>query len=659
MSPVVSSRRPPWPDDLKIGVYGLRLADGSMIGKKTQTLENVAPTEQAYSSAPVYKERTFAFRPIRGMGEHMQFSYTSRRYRYLLNCQVVGGLLGKGPLTHTLSPSTTGSIRDFVEGLHSAVLVQFILAGANVLRRSNDTNGGQTVSETRAATATSGVRFKGAYASPVDGVYVAWSDGVLRQYDGAAWHSAVLPAGFAPQLLEKVGDELWAADPTASTVRKCTGDPLLAASWSGAFQVGDTSVVITGMRQVDNRLVLFKADGRMFTFNSDGSDNDLFPGLRFTPAADNALTVQAGLNALWFRIGPSFYKLSMLGGPTLEPIGPELLRDNDSEVQGPVQAFSFWGSFGGYAATYWQSNSYLWSFGNWQPSTDESPTAAFTFSPQWDGALVKWEGKLVTAMRVSNIASPDTRLYVGFSDGTYDWIKLIPNPFAASSGAEFTLSAAKAYIPIHHAMFQADWKATHGFSVFGPLLNAADYVQIAYRTDPNIGSYAALGGSFMTPGQRLDTPDGTVGHALDVEVTLVNTTTADTPIVDTVAIHESVRPALKRDISFSIDARTHAARRDGSTNRLSAEDIRDVVLQAAGSPGSVTLTLPDEVVQGFSFFEYQETLLPRQQRNGLAWRIDVAATEFRPRTVFGTVGRLKGVLVGDLAGVTVGQLRTW
>jgi hypothetical protein len=663
MSNSVSSRREPWPWHMKLGLgssgHGLMLvagADGMLVGRKTQTLENVAPTEQSYSSAPVYKERTFAFKPTAGMGERVQSSHTSRRYRYMLNGQCVGGLFGKGPLTHTLSPTTTGSIRDFVEALHGGTLTQFILAGANVLRRSGDTNGTQTASETRAGqTATSAVRFKGAYASAVDALYVAWSDGVLRQYTGAAWGSAALPAGFLPQFVETVGDELWAGG--GNEVRKCTGDPLLAASWSGAFLVGDASSSLTAIRQVANRIFFFKDDGGVYTLNGDGSDNDLFPGLRVTRDATNARTVQAGLDSLWFRMGQSFYRLTALGGPELIPSGPELLRDNDTEVQGTVQAFAFWGAIIGYAATYYGGNSYLWSYGDWETPPEGSATAQFV--SQWDGALVKWTGKQVTAMRISGIVSPDTRLYVGFSDGTFDWIKLVPNPLASGSGAEFTLAASKIYPPLHHAMFQADWKATHGFSAFGPVLNSTDYVQVGYRLDGSTAAYTALQGNLTAPGQRVDTANATVGHVLDVEISLVNTTTADTPVLEGIAFHESVRPSLKLDFSGTVDARSHVAKLDGSTDRQTAEEILDLMTQAAGAPGAVTMTMPDETVRGLSFFGYQQRLLPPKMRNGLGWHIDFQATEFKTQTVYGTIGRLKGVLIGDLAGVSVGQLRSW
>jgi hypothetical protein len=656
-----SSRRPPWPDDLQLGGHGLNLVDGALIGKKTQTLENVVPTAQEYDAAPIYKERTFPFRPTRGMGERLQSSHTSRRYRYGLNVWVTGGVFGKGPLTHSLSPGTTGSIRQFTEALDAGTLTQFILAGASVLKRTNDTSAGQTVSETRAGnTATSAVRFKGAYASPVDGLYVAWSDGVLREYNGSAWNACTMPAGFLPQFLEVVGDELWAADATSSVVRKVQGDPKSAGNWSGAILIGNPSVKISGLKQVLNRLVVFKEDGSVFTFNADGTDNDLFPGLRGTIDPTNGRTATAWLDSLWFRSGPSFYRLHLGGGAQLEQVGPGRLQQNDSEVRGPVQAFAGWSTSIGFAAIYNASlnASYLLSYGSWQPPNDQDD-AEFHYVDQWDGALVKWAGKQATAMGITSVASPDTRLYIGFSDGTYDWIKLVQNPLTSGSGAEFTLGSSKIYIPLHHAMFQAEWKAIMGFSAFGPVLSAQDFVQVAYRADGSTAAYTGVPGSFTTTGMRLDTPQGTAMHLLDTEISLFNSSTSDTPVLEGIAIHERVVPNLKRDFSGPIDARNNVARRDGSTSRLMAEEIRDIVLQAAGAPGSVTMVMPDETVQGLAFFEYQERLLPRNQRNGLGWVIDFVATQFTVSTVTGTVGRFKGVLIGDLKGIAIQQLKTW
>jgi hypothetical protein len=599
------------------------------------------------------------------MGERIQSSHTSRRYAFGLNVWVVGGLFGKGPLTHTITPASTGSIRDFVHALNGGNLAQFILAGRYVLLRGGDTNATQTISLDLGVgrTAISGVRFKGNYATPVDGLYVATDDGTLRQYNGTAWNTAALPAGFLPQFLEAVGTELWAADPTNNVIRKVTGDPMLAASWSGSIstQAGNSASKITAIRQTLNRMVIFKDDGSLLTVNSDGTVVDLFPGIRAPVDATNGRTAAAWLDALWFRMGPSFYKLGLSGGPQLEPIGPERMLNDASEVRGPVQAWAGYGTIGAYCATYSPAgNSYLLQYGNWIPPNEvfTQQSDVFQFVDQYDGALVKWAGKQVTAMRTSGIATPDTRLYVGFSDGSWDWLKLVPNPFAPNSGAEFTLGASKMYIPLHHAMFQADWKTINGFSVFGPTLNASDYVQIGYRMDGSTAAYTGVPGSFTTPGQRLDVQNA-LGHLLDTEITLVNSTTADTPVCEGTAVHESVKPALKRDFTGNIDARSHVALRDGRTSRLSGEQIRDLVFQAAGAPANVTLTLPDEATGPLSFFGYQETLLPRGKRNGLGWQIEFQATEFKTQTVTGTIGRFKGVRIGDLRGVMIGQLKTW
>lgn len=658
-----SSRRPPWPDDLKIGAYGLRLVDGTLIGRKTQSLENVAPTTQEYDSAPVYKERTFAFKPTRGMGERIQSSHTSRRYPYGLNVWVIGGLFGKGPLTHTITPASTGSVRDFIDALAGGLLSQFILAGQYVLKRNGDANGDQAVSKDFGGgkVAMSAVRFRGAYATPIDGLYVAVSDGTIWQFDGAAWNATVLPAGFLPQYLEVLNSQMWAADPTNSTIRAVSGDPLLAGSYGGQILIGNPSIKITSIKKTGGFLAIFKEDGSIYYVDGTGAVFDPFPDERLPLDPANGANAAGWLETLWTRRGVGFYQVD-LRGPSLTSIGPERMLNDASELRGPVQCFAGYETIGAFAITYNGTNSYLLQYGNWIPPNEifSQQNAVFQFADQYDGAVVKWTSKQATAMRISGISGGGvTRLFVGFSDGTFDWIKLVPNPFAPSSGAEFTLGTSKMYAPLHHAMFQADWKTTNGFSVFGPLLNTNDYAQISYRMDGSTAAYTALGGNLNAPGKRLDTPDGTVGHLLDVEISLTNATTADTPIIEGIGIHESVRPALKRDFSGSIDARSRCARRDGSVSRLTAEQIRDVVLQAAGAPGAVTLTMPDEVAQSLSFFGYQETLVPRTQRNGRAWQIDFQATEFNTMTVYGTVGRMKGVLVGDLAGVLVIQLKTW
>src|SRR4029077_18491431 len=140
-----------------------------------------------------------------------------------------------------------------------------------------------------------------------------------------------------------VGDELWGADFLNSQIRKCTGDPKVAGSWSGPIQVGTAAVAITAIRQTLNQLFIFKADGDVFTVSADGSDVDLYPGLVTTIDLDNGRTAWAWQGSLLVRTGRAFWQPDVTGnGPTLAPTGPGRSLDNLSEVRGPVQAFCGW-----------------------------------------------------------------------------------------------------------------------------------------------------------------------------------------------------------------------------------------------------------------------------------------------------------------------------
>jgi hypothetical protein len=673
-----SSRRAPFPWDLllnlggtnKIGLLLLPTADGQLVSRKTKTLEgDPSATTTDYSSDPTYRQRTFGFRHLSGgMGERWQSSLISRRYRYMTNAQRWGNLIGKGPLFHVISPATTGSIKDFPEALNAGVNTQFILAGRYVLVRADDTNAGQTVSKDFGVgrTVTSAVRFKGAYVTPIDSLLVTTDNGQLWQYTGTAWVAATLPATFLPTALEVAGTELWAGG--GNQVRKCTGDPLLAGSWSGAFSIGDGSSVVSSIRQLLDRPFVFTTNGRVFSYNADGTDNDLFPGLRSTPNALTGANAQAWLDAVYVTIGDSFLKLEAAGGATVTVVGPERLREAEAAVQGRVAASAGWATQTLYLGAYnaQTGHSMLETYGSWEPPVDDRPTpyqsiesgAAFQFEEVIDGALIDWPGQQITAMKVSGIGSPDTRLYCGFSDGTYGWIKLVQAPFSAGSGAEFTLATSTINVPLHHALAQEDTKATMGFSSFGPLLNTADYLTVAYRMNES-APYTALGTRFTANGQRVNTPDGTVGKILDTQITLVNASTADTPVLEGLGIHERVVPAFEQDIVMKIRCADYQAKRDGSSDRKTAQQIRAALLSAAGAPGTVSFTLPDESIDGLASIDFEEHLLNRNQRAGYASDITLTTTQFNTVTVYGTFGRFRGVRFGDMRGFTFGQIANY
>jgi hypothetical protein len=645
-----------------------------LIGRKQTNLENLYPATAEYDSAPVYRERTFMFRPTGGLGEPIQSSAGDRRYHYGVNVWVTGGLFGKGPLCHGIMPAATQGVRRFVEAINaSGQLALFILIGSGVYERSDDTNAGQILRRTIPGwAATDAARFTGAYAGAVDALYVAWGGGQLEEFSGGVWTPCVLPAGFNAMLLEVVGDELWAADWQHSILRKCTADPKLAGSWSGPILVGTPWDRITAIRQVSNRLVIFKESGRVFTINGDGTDNDLFPGLISTPDPDNGRTAWAWLDSLWFRVGRAFYKLDMMGGPVLTPAGPGRNLSNSSEVTGPVQAWCGWNAAMAFAGIYNESlgNSYLLSYGSWIPRASEGNEAggSYAFADQYDGALVRWVGRKITALWTSSVPS-EARLYIGFADSGYDWIKLVPYPLAPDAparGAEYTTGECWLLMPLHHAMFQADTKQWTGVTIFGPTMELGDKVWVQYRlkgaaTPPSAlptGDFLDFGDQPMTEsGGRRDPDTQIAGQAIEIKMHFQSPGSSTTPILEGLGLHERLVPRFRRDYTMTINANDFVTRRDGASTRQSGVQIRAMLEEAAAAPASLTLVLPDERVNDVAIFTHEEHQMLHTQRGGLGWGINVQATQFTTRDLYGTIARLRGTLIGDLRGFTIDRLR--
>jgi hypothetical protein len=646
----------------RLGLMLVVAQDGSlMLSKKQQMLDSVVPSVQEYGSAPVYRERTFPLRPTGGYGERVQSSFGDKRYYWGIDIQVDGGLFGKGPQTHPIQPQTAagGYIAKFID---TPAGTQFILGGTKVYRRVDDTNL-QPVDRDMGYQTLDAVVFQGGFSGAASSMYVTIASGVLwERTPSGTWTACATPSGFFPCFLEVVGTELWAADRDASVIRKVTADPKVAGNWSGPYLIGNPATKITALRQSGNSLHIFKDDGRVYTLNSDGSVNDLFPGIKAPTSTENGRTAAAWMGAIWFRAGTSFYRLDV-PSENLVAAGPGMMLDNASPVRGDVQCFVGWGGYRAYLCLWNAINSttYLLSYGNWEPRETEEGTS-FIFDNQFDGALAHWGAK-ATSMGVSG-ASGNDRLYIGFDNGTWQWIKLVRNPLAADSGAEFVLGPSEIVFPLHHAMFQADLKHWLGFSCFGPVMRPGDEVQLYYRimasagappTDPS-GNWLYLG-EFTSNGQRIDTPSNLVGNALSLKAALSNVSTADTPVLEVVAYHERVVPAFKRDIQATINANGYQARLDGAVQRINSDNLHQALLDFAGNPGSLAIELPDETINEIALFGYQESLKAMQAGGGRSWAIDISATQFRILTIYGIVKRLRGTRVRDLQGYTVDSLR--
>jgi|GEM_PF-2510798 hypothetical protein len=672
----VHSRRRPWPYDLIVQGTPVILRPqetGIMVGRKMQTLANVAPITYDYSSQPVYAERTFAFRRIRGgYGERVQRGPVPTRYYWGTNVDLsIGGLQIKGPLVHEIAPPSTGPVAFFIDARDNqtqapeeppwvpfapAPLATFAGAGRFILKRSGDTPDGWTVSHDLGqydpgdATmvddqAIKAVRFWPAGTGETeDCLYVVTKSGKLWEFDGTTWTQGAT-GGYS---LAALRDELWMST-GRNTVRKCTADPLLDANWDAEIVVGDQSQAITNLECLDNALYIFKENG-VFTVNPDTSINDKFPSFRQQPRPRNGVNATPWLSRLWFGYGDGYYWLDNAGG--LTPTGPNLLVENNSEVQGEVMAFAGHASWFGYYAVWNESsgNSYLVKHGTWV-NTEEAQTAAYDFLEVPNGALKLWTGRKILSLYVSDCAPGlNSRLYVGFEDGSIGWLLLpygTPNPAHPDSGCEFTDEESWVYWPLHHAMFQADAKAYRGFSAFGPRIGAHNWVRVQYRVaqqfaemPPDVQApWIDVGRVFSFSGERIDLEDNVFGYAIEVRHAL-ESDTGSTPVIEGVALHEQVRPALQLEYTFTVNARRHLARRDGVIDRRTPWQIREACISWAAAIGSVEAVMPDEGIQALSVVDYSEALAPVTKRYGPDWDIAIKAIQFRTLTVYGTWDRV-------------------
>jgi hypothetical protein len=314
-------------------------------------------------------------------------------------------------------------------------------------------------------------------------------------------------------------------------------------------------------------------------------------------------------------------------------------------------------------------NSYLLSYGSWVPKAEpdnQSVTVsgtAYTFVDQYDGALKKWNGRKVTSLWVSNIPT-EARVYVGFADGSYDWIKLVPYPLLPGQGAEYTLDESYLVIPLHHAMFQSDNKHWTGASIFGPQMGRGNSVQLSYRVmGRSISTGATPSGDFKAwsppitaNGMRSNPESPIAGKALELKIGLTNSASSDTPVLEGLGLHERLVPAFRRDYTLTVNANESIARRDGASTRQSGVTIRKWMESAAAAPASIALELPDETLKDVAIFTYEEHMVPHSQRGGQGFAISVQATEFGTIEVYGIVGRLRGTLIGDLRGYQINDL---
>lgn len=707
MAGKMGSRQKPWPYDVILdadGVNGTPVGfmlkpqtDGQLVAKKAQPIQ-AQPADYEYSSSSPFLERTVEFQHLSmGMGERIQPQGESRRYRYGYNVDTsINGEVILGPYFHSVTIEDGKPIVGFIEaGAGGQSKVLLAMAEDQLYQSEDDgatwtqtgiNNGGDLAHASvlgSGATFNNAVRFTHSGASAKDRVYFGCTAGTTDRLVYADFTetpalfsiagSAQGPfSGTSPDYVEVVGRELWVGK--GNLVSKCEADPLLAASYSGTFSAGkaagDASTNITWLKQNLNSLYIFKENG-IFTMNTDGSTNELFPGLRAAGAPHNGKNSIPWMNSLYICYGDGFFRLNPNGA--LESIGAELLLSNDSEVSGRPVCWAGHNTWFLYEALYNSEteNTYLCKFGSWNESDDGRLNDVVQFRETHHGALAVFEGKKATTMLIFD-AGDQQRLIIGFDDGTAAYCDLprdTPNPAAPNAGCEFTPSG---YInlPLIHAGYKADQKLYRGFSIFGAGMSQSNVATIQYRSlESNEWQYLQTDDTppqpaeFVIAGQRIDFPSGTTPRAkyLDVRVNLSAPATegypaASTPRIEGIGVHLQVRPAFVLEYIMTVQAMNHMARHDGTVDRRSALALRNKAIDVASRIGTCQVMLPHETMEELSFLDYGERKYSRQHRLGIEYEIDLRGIQYRTLSSAVDINQSNIWTYADLEAYTYGQL---
>lgn len=628
--PTPWSRRLPWPYHVRINGYGV-MTKGPLPAVQVKPLSAATPTSYDYSSSDPFKERVFPFaRLTGGMGERYQSSNVSKRYYAAVNVDMsIGGVARKGALFHLEQIATASgqAVNQVLPAEHGGATTDFALVGRYVYRREGSS---WALSKDLAATALQAVVFQGTEGT--SGLWVSTDSGALWKYDGTTlpgtWTQADLPAGQNAVWVERLRDELWIFG--GADARSCTGDPLLIDSWGGAIQHGSPDKSATYLRAVSDQVFFFKEDG-IFGVNTNGTSTELFPELRHVSGPWRGRNAHPWRDALWFAYGSTFYRMTGGETATLDPIGPERLVENDSEVQGSPLAFTN-DDFFGYLLLVNDDSTYLLKFGTWL-NPEAQGAATYQFSDVWNGAVKKW-AKVGATIAVSR-EHDNPWLVVGFDDGTVEYCLLpvnSPDP-VSDPNCQFNTDEGWVEAPLHTLMAEAVNKHWRAFEAFGPRVTFSDAVGVTFRTNTD-AEWTDLGEDFTAPGVRRNLPSSVVSRYLNFRAYLKNGGPDSTPILEGLGLAEQIVPDFLLEFNPTIAAATGVPRRDGVADRRTGEEIR-AQLQALVGVGPATFVLPDETSQDLTVVDYEEAMAPVGSSYGPAWDVAIKAITWRSLQVFG------------------------
>lgn len=359
---------------------------------------------------------------------------------------------------------------------------------------------------------------------------------------------------------------------------------------SATDRIGTKDWGVTRM-EVDatGSLLVYKADD-VYTLSADGAVNRLFRRLQFVPAATNGEALGAWGNDSYVVYGGATFRLGPDGG--LTQVGPELLKDNGSEVKGYLTALvgtDYYLLAGLYNPD--TANSYLLEFTG-ELVADEQGRA----EPVWHGSITPaFSGKKITSLYASTIGAPSGHkmAYVGFSDGTISKYVLACTPDPADCASERFALTGTIYYPRAYFGYPSERKALLSATGEADNWSSATYATLQYRT-AGTALYTAMPSAFDS-GEReiVNFPASTSCVYLDAALALTSTANTASPQVSGLSFLYQTRPVPQEVMRVAVPIAGQQKKRDGTPYRLGRDEIGAFLDALAGSSSAVPFVEPN------------------------------------------------------------------
>ena len=619
-------RRRPYPDDVEFWVgstrYGFLLASDPRKPAKVQGV-HLQPeamssgAEFGYSSQNPDIEATEGYHNLsRGFGLRLQEHSRppDMRYRYTseVDCSIAGQVILAPWITGPVTPGTVDSTNG-ISGFYELGGTLYAVNGRYIQYRANDTT--FTVSKDLGAAKVA-------------------LDAIVARQTGSATTYALIAMGDADNFWYHDGASTtttwtqhaslkalaWMKDSTriyrahtTNGVAFCllSADFITAGNWSASlvWLLGDYQYPTVKLTQnALGTLVGLKQDG-IHVLRADGTSEQLYPGFRFTPGAENGKYPFLFGNHLHTTYSGSHVRIDP--GMGLEAIGPERFTGNDSTVSGYITA-GCGTPFRAYAGLFNPDtqDSHLMCFGGYD--TDEN---GVTFPLDvWHGALSKVDdstgtfvNRKITAMHRSTIGAPTghERMWIGCSDGTifHFILPCTANPLGCTAVTynDGALSrTGYVFLPYWHGGYSKDEKVIRAGTsiVTKSLASTYGFSGFSARTagGPSYTNYSWPASLAGVPGGRLVIGRTTTlgDHRLAIVATGGAAATTDTPVLAGFALHYRTNPERQLTYELNVICEDGLTRRDGSRYDPDAGTIRSRLSSLYATTAGAIVALPDE-----------------------------------------------------------------